>query len=137
MCFDDSIKNCANLTTKLLTDAYKSKVINFTLDEDPLQRRVYFPSFVNSLKIVLSQFKETYIVLMEYASIRGNDSLDYAKNATWNLFHSYIDAHSQILIDEYTVDGVQAISIMQQKCANMTFSDQSKYNIMFQRVTQE
>ena len=106
MCFDDSIKNCANLTTKLLTDAYKSKVINFTLDEDPLQRRVYFPSFVNSLKIVLSQFKETYIVLMEYASIRGNDSLDYAKNATWNLFHSYIDAHSQILIDECPADGL-------------------------------
>ena len=27
--FDDPIKNCAKLTAKLLTDAYKSKVIKF------------------------------------------------------------------------------------------------------------
>ena len=82
MRFNDSIKNCADLTAKLLTGSYKSKVINFTLDEDPLQRRVYFPSFVNSLKIVLSKFKETYRVLMDYPSIRGEDLPDHCKKAT-------------------------------------------------------
>ena len=71
---------------------------------------------------------------MEYASIRGNDSLDYAKNATWNLFHSYIDAHSQILIDEYTVDGVQTISRLQPQRASTNVSDQRIYNILFKQV---
>ena len=53
--FDDPIKNCAKLTDKLLTAAYKSKVIRLKLDEDQLQRRIYFLSLMNLLKIVLSQ----------------------------------------------------------------------------------
>ena len=43
--FDDPIKKCAKLTAKLITAAYKSKVIKFKLDEDPLHRRVFsYPS---------------------------------------------------------------------------------------------
>ena len=34
----DPIKLCARLTAKLLTTAYKSKIIRFKIDEDPLQR---------------------------------------------------------------------------------------------------
>ena len=33
----------------LLTKAYKSKIIKFKLDEDLLQRRIYFLTFVESL----------------------------------------------------------------------------------------
>ena len=47
---------------------------------------------------------------MVYPSIRGEDLPDYSKNVTWNLLHAYIDAHSQILIDEYPGDVVQATS---------------------------
>ena len=42
----------------------------------------------------LSQFSETYILLMEYPYIRGKDLSDYAKNSTCNPLHAYIDAHS-------------------------------------------
>ena len=42
----DPIKLCAYLTEKLLTTAYKSKIIRFKMDEDPLQRRIYFLTFV-------------------------------------------------------------------------------------------
>ena len=59
----------------------------------------------------LSQFTETDMFLMDYPSIRGGDFPDYAKNATWNLSHAYIDAYSQMLIYEYPGDGVQAITI--------------------------
>ena len=31
------------------------------------------------------------------------------KKVTWNILHAYIDAHSQILIDECPGDGVHAI----------------------------
>ena len=48
--------------------------------------------------------------LMDYISIRGEELPDYAKNSTWNPLHSYIYEHSQILIYEYPVDGVQYIS---------------------------
>ena len=65
-CFDDPIKNCAKLTANILTEVYKSKVTNFKLDEDTQQRQVYLQSFMNSLKFVLSQFKETYMLLMDY-----------------------------------------------------------------------
>ena len=40
------IKLCARLTEKLLTTAYKSEIIRFKMDEDPLQRRIYFLIFV-------------------------------------------------------------------------------------------
>ena len=39
---NDPIKHCATITSKLLTTAYKSKICRFKMDEDPLQRRIYF-----------------------------------------------------------------------------------------------
>ena len=77
------------------------------------------------------------MLLIYYPSIRGEYSPDYSKNSTWNLFHAHIDAHSQILIDEYIGYGVQAISIIQYQCSNMNFSDQSRYNRPFQQVIQK
>ena len=69
--FGYPIEKCAKLKAKIFTAAYKSKYIAFKLDEDPLQQRVYFLYFMNSLKIVLSTFSETYMLLMDYPSIRG------------------------------------------------------------------
>ena len=48
--------------------------------------------------------------------------------------HVYIDVRIQILIYECTGYGVQDISILKHQCENMTFTDQSRYNIMFQKV---
>ena len=95
------------------------------MDKDPLQRWFYFISFTNSLKIVLLPFSETYMLLMYHQSIRGEEIPYDAKISTWNLLHAYIDAHSQRLLYECPVDGVQAISISQSQCVNMNFSDQS------------
>ena len=50
----DPIRLCATLTAKLLMTAFKSKVIRFKLDEDPLQRRIYFLTFIDSLNMVFS-----------------------------------------------------------------------------------
>ena len=47
---------------------------------------------------------------MDYPYIRGEDFPDYAKKSTWSLLYAYIDVHSQILIYEYTGDGVQSIT---------------------------
>ena len=51
-----------------------------------------------------------------------------------DLLYAYIDAHRQRLIDEFPRDVVQDISRFKPQRANMTFSDQSRYNIMFQQV---
>ena len=53
---EDPIQLCVNLTAKLLTTAFKSKIIRFKLDEDPLQRRIYFLTFIDSLNMVFSQY---------------------------------------------------------------------------------
>ena len=63
------------------------------------------------------------MLLIDYLSIGGEDLPDYTKQATWKLFHAYTDAHFQILIDEYIVDGVQAISRLKPQCENTTFSN--------------
>ena len=46
------------------------------------------------------------MLIMEYPSIREEYLPDYSKTATWNLLNVYIYEHSQILIDEYPVNGV-------------------------------
>ena len=71
----DPIKLCARLTAKLITTAYKSNIIRFKLDEDPLQRRIYFLVFVESLNMIFSQYKETCEVLLDYPKIGGENIL--------------------------------------------------------------
>ena len=46
--------------------AYKSKIIEFKLDEDPLQRQIYFLTFVESLEMIFSQYKQICEVLLYY-----------------------------------------------------------------------
>ena len=87
-----------------------------------------------SFTIVLSQFKQTSMLLIDHTYIRGDDLTDYAMEATRNLLYAYIDAHILKLIYEYLGYVVQAIMILQLKCANMNFSDKSKCNRLFQQV---
>ena len=74
------------------------------------------------------------MLLMDHVYIIWDDLTDYSKKAPWNLFHSYIYSHSQIIIDEYLGDVVQDISRLKSQCANMNFADQIRENRLFQRV---
>ena len=50
------------------------------MDEDPLQHRIYFLTFVESLEIIFSQYTETCDVLLDYPKIGQGDIIeDYAK----------------------------------------------------------
>ena len=111
------------LTKKLLTSSYNSKIIKFKLDEDPLQRRVYFLIFVESPEMIFSQYKETCVVLLDYPKIGGDNMNNFVKKAIRNLLHDNIDVHIRILIADFPVDGVKFIAKLQSHCANMTFSD--------------
>ena len=110
--FDEPIIFLQSLQTSYLQPRTNKKAVKLKLDEDPLHQRVHFLPFMNSLKYFLSQFSEIYMLLMDYPYIRGEYLPDYAKRATWNLFHKYTDAHSQVLIDEFPGYGVQSISIL-------------------------
>ena len=52
------IRLCATLTAKLLTTAFKSKMIRFKLDEDPAQRRIYFLTSSDSLNMVFTDIEK-------------------------------------------------------------------------------
>ena len=80
------IKLCARLTTNFLTTVYKSKIIGFKIDEDPLQRRIYFLTFIESLEMIFSQYIENYEVITDYPKIGGDDIEDYAKKALQEYF---------------------------------------------------
>ena len=75
----DPIKLCSRLTSKLLTATYKSKIIRFKLDEDPLQHRIYFLTFVESLEMICFRYKETCEVLLDYPEIGGDNIKEFAK----------------------------------------------------------
>ena len=56
-----------------MTTAYKPKIIKFRLNEDPLQRWIYFLNFMESLEMIFSQYKKTFEVLLDYTIIGGED----------------------------------------------------------------
>ena len=94
----DPIKLCAKLTAKLLTTEYKLKVLKFKLDEDPLQRRIYFLTLIESLQIIISRYKENYTEIVDYPTIGGKDIKDHVKKAIRNILYVNINVHSKSLI---------------------------------------
>ena len=77
--------------------------------EDPLQRRVYFLTFVESLEMIFSQYTETCEVLLNYPKIGGEDIEDFEKKAIRNILCANIDVHSRRLIAEFPVDGIKCV----------------------------
>ena len=78
----DTIKLCASLMAKFLTIVYKSNISRFKMDEDPLQRWIYFLTFVESLEMIFSQYTETCEVIIDYPKIGGYDIEYYAKKTS-------------------------------------------------------
>ena len=103
----DPIRLCATLTAKLLTTSYKSKIIRFKMDEDQLQRHIYFLTFIYSLDMIFSQYRETCEVPLDYPKIGGNDVEYYAKKAIRKRLHANIDVHIRRLIAEFPKDGIK------------------------------
>ena len=84
------------------------------MDEDPLQRRIYFLTFVESLEMIFSQYKETCEVLLDYPKIGGNDIIEYySKKAIRNILHAKIAVHSRRLIAEFPKYGIKCIEKLQ------------------------
>ena len=102
--------NYAQLRENFMMTAYKSKIIKFKLEEDPLQRRIYFLTLIESPEMIFSQYKETCEVLLYYPTIGGDDIIEYdAKKAIRNILHENIDVHSIRLIAEFPKDGIKCI----------------------------
>ena len=84
------------------------------MDEDPLQRRIYFLTFVESPDMIFSQYTETCEVLLDYPKIGVDDIIeDFAKKAIRNLLHATIDVHSRRLIADFPKDGIKCIENLQ------------------------
>ena len=82
--------------------------------DNPLQRRIYLLTCIDSLDMIFSQYRETCEVLLDYPKIVGDDFIeDYAKKGTRNLLHANIDVHSRILIAEFPKYGIKCIEKLQ------------------------
>ena len=73
-------------------------------------------------------------MLRDYPKLEGENIKDYAKMAIRNLLHANICVHSRRLIAEFPDDGIKCIEKLQSHCANMTFSDKSRYDRVFQQI---
>ena len=79
------------------------------MDEDPLQRRIYFLTFIESLEMIFSQYTETCEVIIDDPKIGGDDIEEYAKNFMSNILHANIDIHIRRLIAEFPTYGIKRI----------------------------
>ena len=103
----DPIELCAEFAENFLTKAYKLKVLKLKLGEDPLQRRIHFITFMESMEIMFSQYKETCEVIIDDQTIGWEDIKDCFGKAIMNCLHSNIDFNSRRLISELPVYGVK------------------------------
>ena len=55
---------------------------------------------------MISQYKETCEVLIDYSTIGGGDIKYHDRKEISNILHTNIDVHSGRLIDEFPGDGV-------------------------------
>ena len=119
----------------LLKKEYKSKVLRFKLDEDPLQHRIYFLTFTESLEMVFPHYKETWKVLIYYSNIGKEDIKCHVNKSIRKLLYENIDFHSRRRIAEFLRDGVKRISKLQSHCGNIAFDDKIRYDRIFEQVT--
>ena len=82
---NDPIKKCTSLMEKMLMTAYKSKIIRFKMDEDPLQRQIYFLKFVEPLEMIFSHYKETCV--MKKVIVRATTTKKTVTNIYMHLWH--------------------------------------------------
>ena len=129
----DPIKLGARLTANFLTTSFKSNIIRFKMEEDLLQRRIYFLTFVESPEMIFSQYTETCDVIIDYPKIGEDDIEDYVKKSTRNPLHANIGVHSRRLIAEFPMDGIYCIENLQSHCANMTFADKVDMTRIFNK----
>ena len=102
------------------------------MGEDPLQHRIYFLTFVESLEMIFSQYKETGELILDYPKIGGDDIEDYAKKKSIrNLLHAKIDVKIRRLVAVFPKYGIKCIGKLQSHCANMTFAEKSRYDRSF------
>ena len=85
--------------------------------------------------MIFSYYKGTCEVLIDYPKIGEEDIKYYVKKEIENLLHANIDVHSRRLIAEFPGDGVKYISKLQSHFPKMTFSDKSRYDRLFHKVT--
>ena len=105
------------------------------MDEDPLQRRIYFLALVESLEMIFLLYIETYEVITNDLKIGGYDIEDYGKNPIKNILHENFDVYSIRLISEFPIEGIKCIEKLQSHCANMNFADKNRSERNFQQVT--
>ena len=77
------------------------------MDKDPLQRRIYFLTFVESLEMIFSQYTETCEVLLDDPKTGGEYIEAFENNSIRNLLHTNIDVHIIRLIAEFPADGMK------------------------------
>ena len=104
---NDLIKLCACLTAEFLMTAYKSNIIRFKIDKDPLQHRIYFLAFVESLEMIFSQYKETCEVLLDDLKIGGENITEFAEKSIRNILYANIDVNIRRLISEFPGNGIK------------------------------
>ena len=105
------------------------------MDEDTLQHHIYLLTFVESLEIIFSQYKETCELLPGYPKIGGENIKEFAKEDIRNILRANIDVHSRRINADFSGYGIKCIEKLQSPCAIIIVSNRSRYDRNFQKLT--
>ncbi|MGH3053556.1 MAG: hypothetical protein ACRDL7_01085, partial [Gaiellaceae bacterium] len=108
-------RKAAKLTKKLLDAASRLKVKVLKKEDIPLQRRMKFQAFTNSIIPVLRTDQRTSAILTNRTV--NHDVEEAAKLAFHSLLHTYVEDHYRTYLQRHPEDGCKAFDELRKHCA--------------------
>ncbi|MGH3053803.1 MAG: hypothetical protein ACRDL7_02360, partial [Gaiellaceae bacterium] len=106
-------------------------------EDIPLQRRLKFQAFVNSIIPVLSTDTRTQPILASWPNAMVRDGIkEEALIAFYALLHTYVKDHYRTYLQRHLNDGCEAFLQLQRHCAQSTAEDKAIYNRKFLQLDQ-
>jgi hypothetical protein len=125
-------KLVAKILKKLLQDAKLQRLTSFKMNPEPLNRRIEFHEWVQSIKPLLHCYIHLQDILENYPKeIKTKDVSIIGNEVLYVFLRSYVDKSIKNMFDAFPNDGAACLDLLKRHCAQITPTDKSNYYTMF------
>ena len=129
-------KLVAKILKKLLQDAKLQRLTSFKMNPEPLNRRIEFHEWVQSIKPLLHCYIHLQDILENYPKeIKTKDVSIIGNEVLYVFLRSYVDKSIKNMFDAFPNDGAACLDLLKRHCAQITPTDKSNYYTMFATLT--
>ena len=125
-------KKATALATDMIKNAARTGFPKFRLDNNPKLTRLKFMYFIEDLQNLLDMFHQTKPILRHYPDVTEPAlKHSYATKSLFTFINSYSSSEIKRIIKPTYGDGLQAIKLLQARCARVTPQDTIRIEEVF------